>query len=134
VTRRAQHGFSLLEVLVAFVILTLSLGVILKIFSDGMRSVDTAEHTAHAVALAQSLLATAAADPAGTQTQGEDAQQVRWEIAVRPAEAAPPAPGTALATARLLEIAVTVTWGAAPHTRSLSLSTLRVQPVLQTAP
>lgn len=136
--KRGQRGFSLLEVLVAFVVLTLSLGVILKIFSDGMRSVELAEQTAYAVALAQSQLAAAAADPAlpPGRRAGEDAAHYRWEIAIQPA-AAPPTtatPAPAAAPVRLMEVTVTVAWGAAPHLRTLSLSTLRVQSAPLTLP
>ncbi|UTW12181.1 type IV pilus modification PilV family protein [Marinobacterium rhizophilum] len=52
-----QHGFTLLEVLVAFVILALSLGVILQIFSLTMRTTDSASARQQALLLAESRLA-----------------------------------------------------------------------------
>ncbi len=52
-----QHGFSLLEVLVAFAILSLSLGVLLAIFGKGMDLVGTSDKYTRAVLLAESTLA-----------------------------------------------------------------------------
>jgi general secretion pathway protein I len=52
-----QQGFTLLEVLVAFVILALSLGVILQIFSLTMRTTDSASVRQQALLLAESRLA-----------------------------------------------------------------------------
>lgn len=54
--RRNQAGFSLLEVLVAFAILALSLGVLLQIFSKAMATTATSETYALAVALAEAKL------------------------------------------------------------------------------
>lgn len=53
----SQHGFTLLEVLVAFVILALSLGVILQILSLSMRTTDSASAHQQALLLAESRLA-----------------------------------------------------------------------------
>lgn len=54
--RRAQRGFSLLEVLVAFSILALSLGVLMQIFSQALRVTAFAEAYAQAIPLAQAKL------------------------------------------------------------------------------
>jgi general secretion pathway protein I len=52
-----QGGFTLLEVLVAFVVLALSLGVILQIFSLTMRTTDSASARQQALLLAESRMA-----------------------------------------------------------------------------
>ena len=54
---RRQKGFSLLEVLVAFSILALSMGVLMQIFSGGLHNVELSGHHVKAVAIARSLLA-----------------------------------------------------------------------------
>jgi general secretion pathway protein I len=54
---RRQKGFSLLEVLVAFSILALSMGVLMQIFSSGLHNVERSGHHVKAVAIAKSLLA-----------------------------------------------------------------------------
>jgi len=55
--RGGQSGFTLLEVLVAFLILSLSLGVILQIFSLTMRTTDSAAVRQQALLLAESRMA-----------------------------------------------------------------------------
>jgi general secretion pathway protein I len=59
--RPGQRGFTLLEVLVAFVILALSLGVILHILSLSMRTTDSASAHQQALLLAESRMAELAA-------------------------------------------------------------------------
>jgi len=56
-SRRASRGFSLLEVLVAFAILTMMLGVLLQIFSLSVRTTYSAETREQALLLAESKLA-----------------------------------------------------------------------------
>ncbi len=51
-----QQGFSLLEILVAFSVMALSLGVLLKIFSYGVQTASLAETYTTSVQIAESLL------------------------------------------------------------------------------
>jgi len=52
-----QRGFSLLEVLVAFAILSIALGVLLQIFATGMRNAGLSEEYSQAALYAESILA-----------------------------------------------------------------------------
>jgi general secretion pathway protein I len=52
-----QQGFSLLEVLVAFAILSLTLGALLQVFATGLRNTSLAEDYSVATLHAQSVLA-----------------------------------------------------------------------------
>ena len=51
-----QGGYSLIEVLVAFVILAMALTVLLRIFSGGLRNVDAATDYAQAVVIANAQM------------------------------------------------------------------------------
>jgi general secretion pathway protein I len=91
---RRQKGFSLLEVLVAFSILALSMGVLMQIFSGGLRNVELSSHHAKAVALAKSLLARVGTEIpvlAGEQSgefgdPARPAEQYSWQIRLQAME------------------------------------------------
>jgi general secretion pathway protein I len=127
--RGRQAGFSLLEILVAFVILSLSIGVIMRVFSTGMRNIDTAERHTRATLLAENVLSGLGEETAlsAGELSGEDGRGYRWRARV--SEHLPPgmpadAPGPAV---RLYQIDLEVNWGE-PTDRSggLRFSTLRV--------
>ena len=131
-----QRGFSLLEVLVAFTILALSLGVLMQIFSGSLRNADVTRDQAQAVALAQSLLASAGVE--ATLVPGERTgvldDKFRWLLRVSPF-VQEPRPGETEAVRSplpldLWEVAVRVAWGGDSRLpeRALTLTTLRVQP------
>lgn len=131
-----QRGFSLLEILVAFTILALSLGVLMQIFSGSLRNADVTGDQAQAVALAQSLLASAGVE--ATLLPGESTgvldDKFRWLLRVSPF-VEEPRPGETGAVRSplpldLWEVAVRVAWGGDSRLpeRALTLTTLRVQP------
>lgn len=128
--RRRESGFSLLEVLVAFVILSLSLGVIMRLFSDSLRNIGSAERGTHAVAVAESALASMGVETPLSEGEagGEDAQGYRWraQISRYADDAAILENQTAPA---LYQIDLTVTRGEATDVRPLlTLTTLRTAP------
>ena len=79
-TRRAAQGFTLIEVLVAFMILTLSLSVLFRIFSGGLNNVAVAGEYAQAVLVAESQLAQLGRNEPLLvgQTLGESGERFRW--------------------------------------------------------
>jgi general secretion pathway protein I len=79
-----QAGFSLLEVLVAFVILALSMGVIMRLFSTSLRNIDKTDRRAVAALLAQSALATLGVDEPLSEGEltGEGTEGYRWRARV----------------------------------------------------
>lgn len=94
---RTQHGFSLIEVVVALAILALTLGTVLRLVSGTMLSTGKAENYLRALSVAQSQLADAAARPQlnlGT-SQGV-ADGIDWRLSVLPFTAPRPSPGTSL--------------------------------------
>jgi general secretion pathway protein I len=120
-----SRGFTLIEVLVAFLILAFSLGALFSLFSGSLRSVSQGEDYAHAAALARAQLARVDAD--GIDGQGVDAGETedgyRWrmEFAPLPDPVVPSGDGGF----EPLAVTVTVSWGALDN-RSVALSTVRL--------
>lgn len=121
-----SRGFTLIEVLIAFLILAFSLGALLTLFSGSLRSVSLGEDYAHAIALARSELARIDADGivgSGIQA-GETEDGYRWSM-----EAAPMpdqgSPRTGETKFEPMAVNVTVSWGAL-DSRSVTLSTIRL--------
>lgn len=149
---KSARGFSLLEVLVAFVILALVLGTLMEIFSGGLRNVGLAGEYQRAVLLGQSKLAAVGIESplAEGESQGEFDPTYRWQISIKPfqedqvapgvpagpAKAAIVAPAAVPATAvpttvpllpvTLLEVEIRVLWGAGDQARTISLNAVRL--------
>lgn len=121
--RSIQKGFSLLEMLVAFSIMALSLGMLYKVSGNNVRLVAIAAQQDQASALAESLLNTMDLVPeAGRQQAGESAGY-QWAL-----RSAPYAGGaTELQAAKLQQIWVSVTWIENNLQRRIELTTLLPQ-------
>jgi general secretion pathway protein I len=118
-----ERGFTLLEVLVATLILGLAVVALIQLSSQGLRLLKQSDDHQQAALLADRLVRAAGPLAEGTESGQEGA--LRWErrIALRSAPdelAAPSGP-----TADLLALSVTVRWGAS---RSLELASLRLVP------
>jgi prepilin-type N-terminal cleavage/methylation domain-containing protein len=82
----SQKGFTLLEVLVAFTLLAVSMGVLMQIFSKGVTGADVADRYAKAAMLAESKLATVGVEEAlqEGETTGSFNDDFAWRLSVRP--------------------------------------------------
>jgi general secretion pathway protein I len=125
--RSRQNGFFLLEVLVAFAILALSLGILLQIVAVGLRNTAVAEEYTQARLYAESLLTTLGRQPSEPQamTEGQIDAKFYWRSTVVPYEEANLSPPPGLAPYRLV---VEVYWQSARQPRSVRLETLRLVP------
>jgi general secretion pathway protein I len=123
-----QQGFTLIETLVAFMILALSLTVILRIFSVGLRNVALSEDYARAVLLAESQLSvTGVSTPLERGvSSGEWDTHFRWERVIEPYR---PWNEDKVLTTPLLAYRVTVSvdWDNAGRTRQITLSSVRLK-------
>lgn len=120
---RRVHGFTLLEVLVAFALLALSLTLLLGTLSGAARQVAEADQRTRAVLLAQSLMAGLGVEEPlqeGAREGRWENSAYRWTLQVAPyaeprAAAATAAPTGALGGPRLLEVQLQVRWSDAPR-------------------
>jgi len=133
--RREAHyhgparGFSLIEVLVAFVIMALALGVLFQIFGTGLRTTDTADHYVQAAVLAQTRLALAADQPPlrpGRESGAVAGTEFRWEHEIV-SEDLPEWGMPELSGLELYRVSVRISWPAGVRDRELVLNTLRLQ-------
>lgn len=130
---RNQAGFTLLEVLVAFVIVALALGVTFDGVLGGMRAAAVASHTEEALAIARSRLAATVATVRdglvpGPQAEGDEGHGFRWTVQVRAAGGATLAHRNSLLggsqrapRATLYRITVAVAWASDGALRSVRL-------------
>lgn len=122
-----QSGFSLLEVLVAFVVMGLVVGVLLQLFGSSMRSVALSQEYSFAVQVAESRLAAVGTEipvEQGNLSGEESGSGYRWQIAMEPLELDDKLEALPL-TAQIFRVAVTVTWASGDKPREFHLSSLR---------
>jgi general secretion pathway protein I len=124
-----QQGFSLLEILIAFSILALSLGILLKIFSGGVNTAMVAEDYTIAVQIAESLIAKTGSEMPlkDHQSSGDENEKYHWSLTVSPFFLSGEGIDPKNAAAELYKINVTVNWGdGESDERQVKLTTLKL--------
>lgn len=113
--------------MVAFAILALALGVLLRIFGGGTQLAANAGERARAILLAESLLTAAGRDaPLQPGTSGGEIDDTyRWQLDVNPWQPPDPLPDNLPYQAYWAEL--TVSWGDEDRPQTYSLGTLRLQ-------
>lgn len=124
---RHNSGYTLVEVLVAFVILALALTVLLRIFSGGVRNVSVSSDYARAVLIAESRLASAGIEGvlAPGETSGTEDERFQW---VQTVHEYMPSFDYKVSAQKVpaYYVTVSVRWSHADSTRSIDLSTVRL--------
>jgi len=124
-----QKGFSLLEILIAFSILAISLGILLKIFSAGINTAVVSEDYTAAVQIAESLMAkTGLESPlqAG-EDSGTENEKYEWQVLVTPYLFNPDNLDEMTITTTLFKVKVIVNWDIEKtKRRQIELTTLKL--------
>ncbi len=129
---RRAGGFTLLELLLAFVVFALSFATVLEILSGSMRNTVRARAYTEAALTAQSILEQVGLEiplEAGASAGGEEGDY-RWELDITPyaAEADENTHSVELADLtgiELLRVDLDISWGEAPREQSSHFSTLK---------
>lgn len=125
---KRQRGFSLLEILVAFSILALSLGVLLRVFSTNVRLAAVSDDYAKAVLVAESVLAEATADTLEEgESSGNYGEHFQWTVSIKPFDPELEELDIDILPVQLYQIQVRVEWGSEQNPRNVTLMTLRLQ-------
>lgn len=120
-------GYTLIEVLVAFVILAMALSVLLRIFSGGLRNISVSSDYALAILVAEAQLTSAGVTDALVpgETRGDKGDKFRWTRIVRNYV---PLEGYAADSMPLpaYHVTVIVEWPHADGVRQVDISSIRL--------
>ncbi len=140
--RSQDHGFTLLEVLVAFIIAALAMSELFSVAASDLRAVQAAGRYQEALSRARSHLAAIGLDGAlvaGDQ-QGDDGGGYHWRVRIAQVASAalPDAPMASLAQQAprpaLYAVMVAVSWQEGGQVRLVRLNTERVAPAAPPRP
>jgi general secretion pathway protein I len=130
-SRSTASGFTLIEVLLAFVVFALSFSVVLEIISGSMRSTVRARQYTEVALITQSVMDRVGLDiplEAGARANGESGDY-RWELQISPyAGAADHARSLELSDLTgidLLEVELVISWGDHRKEQSNRFSTIK---------
>ena len=121
-----SSGFTLLEVLIAFLIAALALGVLFRGAVEGQAASSVSARYAEALTRARSHLAAAeaAGPPRAGDQSGDDGGGFRWRLRTSPISEGVPGPNGV--TPMLFSMSVAVAWTAAGRERAVQLETRRL--------
>lgn len=135
-TRIARpRGFTLIEVVVAFLLLSIVMATGFELFTTGMRRASDLEERAAALAVAQSRLASAGVETTlkeGSASGQTDDGRYQWTTTIAKSDEGKADPNQPIQTAYgLFRIDVKVTWrGSDQRDHSLELATLQLGSIL----
>lgn len=127
------RGFTLLEILAAFVVLAVGVGILYRTFSLSLTSVSTVSGYSEAIAIAESKIGALGLEKPlaeGEESGTTEDQRFEWRVTVQlytPAGENPDGPGGTVGSHQLYRGTVQVTWDQrGDQKRTVELSTLRL--------
>jgi general secretion pathway protein I len=128
---RRGRGFTLLELLLAFVVFALSFSTVLEILSGSMRNTVRARHNSEAALTAQSLM-----DQVGLEmplengfTANGESGEYAWELEIfdyaNSGENVHSVELAELTSIELLQVDLVISWGKSPREQTRRFSTIR---------
>ena len=124
-----EKGFSLLEILVAFAILALALGILLRIFSGGVNTAIVADGYTVAIQIAESILVKTGVETPllEGQSSGIEEDTYYWQVSVSPYQLSEVPQDTLPPGISLMQVAVSVSWSEdRAEPRQVELTTLKL--------
>jgi general secretion pathway protein I len=130
---RPARGFTLLEVLVAFVVLAAGAGILYRTFSTSLTNVSTVSGYSEAIGIAEAKLGALGIEhplAEGEESGSTDDHRYEWRTTIQPytpAGTAPDQPGGFISPHQMFKVTVGVSWDQQGLSkRSIELSTLRI--------
>jgi len=122
-----QQGFTLLEIMVAFVIMGLVVGTLLQLFGSAMRSVALADEYSFAVQVAESRMEAVGSEikvEKTTVSGQEEGTAYKWAVAMQPIELDEKQEEFSLSI-EPYQVTVIVSWNSEGKQRQFTLTSLR---------
>lgn len=122
-----QQGFTLLEIMVAFVIMGLVVGTLLQLFGSAMRSVALADEYSFAVQVAESRMEAVGSEikvEKNTVSGQEEGTVYQWAVTMQPVELDEKQEEFSLAI-EPYQVTVIVSWNSEGKQRQFTLTSLR---------
>lgn len=124
---RRHQGFTLLEIMVAFVITGLVVGTLLQLFGSAMQSVALADEYSFAVQVAESRMEAIGSEikvEKNTVSGQEEGTPYQWAVSMQPIQLADKQDEFSLSV-EPYQVTVVVTWKSEGKQRQFTLSSLR---------
>ncbi|MFI0397787.1 MAG: prepilin-type N-terminal cleavage/methylation domain-containing protein [Thiolinea sp.] len=122
-----QQGFTLLEIMVAFVIMGLVVGTLLQLFGSAMRSVALADEYSFAVQVAESRMEAVGSEikvEKNTVSGQEEGTAYQWAVTMQPIELNEKQEEFSLSI-EPYQVTVIVSWNSEGKQRQFTLTSLR---------